>query len=214
MSQDRRKDAGGLPRGEKLRRALRWLSDEGRHDAAAIEKACRRFDLSPADEEFLLREARRGTEGRTASTSLRPTRPAGHRLLRGRHGETVCRPARNDEFLSSENVHILESWNTDADPGLSIARARLAPGEATEPHRLDGTAERYLIVKGKGSVKLGSLPITGVEPGDVVFIPPGVSQQIANSGDDDLVFYCLCTPAFDVGDYRRLDPRKTDRDRD
>lgn len=46
-------------RGEALRKALRWLSDTGRHDAAAVEEACRRFDLSPLDEEFLLREARR-----------------------------------------------------------------------------------------------------------------------------------------------------------
>ena len=47
-----------LPKGESLRRALRWMSDEGRHDAAAIEEAARRFDLSPADEEFLLRHCR------------------------------------------------------------------------------------------------------------------------------------------------------------
>jgi hypothetical protein len=42
-----------------LRSALRWLADIGRHDAATIEEACRRFDLSPLDEEFLLAEARR-----------------------------------------------------------------------------------------------------------------------------------------------------------
>ena len=50
------KPPGGVqPRGEGLRRAVRWLSDEGRHDPAAIEEASRRFDLSPLDEEFLLR---------------------------------------------------------------------------------------------------------------------------------------------------------------
>jgi hypothetical protein len=38
---------------------MRWLSEGGRHDAFAIEEACRRFDLSPLDEEFLLAEARR-----------------------------------------------------------------------------------------------------------------------------------------------------------
>jgi len=42
-----------------LRDALRWLSETGRHDAAAVGEACRRFDLSPLDEEFLLAEARR-----------------------------------------------------------------------------------------------------------------------------------------------------------
>jgi hypothetical protein len=50
---------GGPPAGQGLRDALRWLSAQGRHDFAAIEEACRRYDLSPLDEEFLLAEARR-----------------------------------------------------------------------------------------------------------------------------------------------------------
>ena len=50
---------GAPPAGQGLRNALRWLSAEERHDAAAIEEACRRFDLSPLDEEFLIAEARR-----------------------------------------------------------------------------------------------------------------------------------------------------------
>jgi hypothetical protein len=44
-----------LPPGERLRRAVRWLSEQGRHDAAAIEEAARRFDLTPLEEAFLLR---------------------------------------------------------------------------------------------------------------------------------------------------------------
>lgn len=53
------KHHGSKPAGQGLRDALRWLSAEGRHDATAVEEACRRFDLSPLDEEFLLAEARR-----------------------------------------------------------------------------------------------------------------------------------------------------------
>lgn len=50
---------GTPPRGQGLRDALRWMSELGRHDDAAVEQACRRYDLSPLDEEFLLAEARR-----------------------------------------------------------------------------------------------------------------------------------------------------------
>ena len=57
-----RRTGGVQPRGEGLRRAVRWLSDEGRHDAAAVEEASRRFDLSPLEEEFLLRIARERDE--------------------------------------------------------------------------------------------------------------------------------------------------------
>lgn len=48
------KNGSGLPEGEGLRRAVRWLAEQRRHDAAAIEEASRRFDLSPVEEGFLL----------------------------------------------------------------------------------------------------------------------------------------------------------------
>ena len=47
------------PPGEKLRRALLWLSGEREAPGASlvklIEQASVRFDLSPAEEEWLLR---------------------------------------------------------------------------------------------------------------------------------------------------------------
>lgn len=137
------------------------------------------------------------------NTRLRPGRPPGHRLLEGPDGETVCRPSESDEFASSENVAILEAWNTERDSGLSVARARLSPGQATEPHCLLETTERYVIVAGSGVAHVGALAPVEVRPGDVVFIPPGVRQRVVNTGHADLVFYCLCTPAFDGSDYRR-----------
>lgn len=44
-----------LPEGEPLRRAVRWLAEQDEKSLALIEEACRRFDLSPADEDFLIR---------------------------------------------------------------------------------------------------------------------------------------------------------------
>ncbi|WP_295440828.1 hypothetical protein [uncultured Thiodictyon sp.] len=40
---------------ERLRQAVQWLSDTSNHSARGVEEACQRFDLSPLDEEFLLR---------------------------------------------------------------------------------------------------------------------------------------------------------------
>lgn len=45
-----------VPRGEPLRRALAWIAEQGRCDAAVVEAAALRFDLAPRDEEFLLRQ--------------------------------------------------------------------------------------------------------------------------------------------------------------
>lgn len=49
-----------LPEGEQLRKAVRWISEErqSREDAnlaKLINEACIKFDISPADAEFLLR---------------------------------------------------------------------------------------------------------------------------------------------------------------
>jgi hypothetical protein len=44
------------PEGESLRKALRWLSEQPEpHNFPQVEAASRRFDLSPVDEEFLIR---------------------------------------------------------------------------------------------------------------------------------------------------------------
>ncbi|MGH8502738.1 MAG: hypothetical protein ACREVE_09775 [Gammaproteobacteria bacterium] len=43
-----------VPKGEPLRRAVKWLSEQHRYDPETLEEACRRFDLSPLDEEFII----------------------------------------------------------------------------------------------------------------------------------------------------------------
>jgi hypothetical protein len=47
------------PAHEGLRRAIAWLAEHPEWSPQLIEEACRRFDLAPADEEFLLMEYRR-----------------------------------------------------------------------------------------------------------------------------------------------------------
>ncbi len=58
-----------MPEGERLRKAVRWLAEKPERTVATIEAACREFDLSPAEEDFLLRHfltpAHRGNSGAT-----------------------------------------------------------------------------------------------------------------------------------------------------
>ena len=109
------------------------------------------------------------------------------------------------EFPIYERCSILESLNRPADEELSLARARVEPGVATAWHAVEGTTERYLVTSGQGRVEVGDLPPAEVGPGDVVLIPPGVRQRIANIGDEDLCFYCICTPPFDASNYIDLE---------
>lgn len=118
------------------------------------------------------------------------------------------------ETYTDERAHIVEISGKKDDPDLSIARARVEPGVTTELHTLD-IAERYLIMQGEGEMEYGMDIVAGendpdlerrsVNPGDVVLIPPGVAQRITNTGDEDLVFFCVCTPAWEEGVYKALE---------
>jgi hypothetical protein len=50
-----------MPEGESLRQAVRWISERRRDDpkvklSQVIDEASKRFDLSPVEADFLLRE--------------------------------------------------------------------------------------------------------------------------------------------------------------
>ncbi|MGD9613183.1 MAG: cupin domain-containing protein [Kiritimatiellia bacterium] len=110
-----------------------------------------------------------------------------------------CDPAA--EFPTAERCRVLELSNIPDDPDCSLARARVAPGVVTRWHRLAGVAERYVLLAGRGRVEIGDLPPREVGPGDVVLIPPGCRQRIANAGPDELVFLAVCTPRFQPACY-------------
>ncbi len=108
------------------------------------------------------------------------------------------------EYYTPEGCYITEISNSSSDPELSIARARLEAGVTTRWHRLDATAERYVILEGSGRVEIGSLPAADVTVGDVVLIPPMCRQRISNTGAGDLVFLAICTPRFSDDAYEDI----------
>ena len=126
--------------------------------------------------------------------------------------EGIRRSDPGAEFYTPEGCFILELSNDPADPAVSIAQARVPPGKTTRWHRLTGIAERYVLLAGAGEVEVGDLPPERVGPGDVVLIPPGVRQRIANVGAEDLVFLAVCTPRFEQVAYEDIDPAPMPRD--
>jgi mannose-6-phosphate isomerase-like protein (cupin superfamily) len=102
------------------------------------------------------------------------------------------------EYLTPERCFIYENWGLVAasDPAVSIARARVESGVSTKTHHLTGVQEIYVITQGTGVVEVGEHPPTKVSEGDTIAIPAGIKQKITNTGKTDLIFYCICTPAF------------------
>lgn len=116
----------------------------------------------------------------------------------------IIRPDPAAAFDTAERCRILEVLNHAGDGAVSVAEARVAPGVTTQLHRLHGVVERYLIVAGRGLVNVGALQPTEVGPGDLVVIPAEMPQQIRNVGEEELVFYCICTPRFTPECYETL----------
>jgi len=108
----------------------------------------------------------------------------------------IITPDPAQTFATEERCDILELSNTADDSDCSIARATVAPGVTTRWHRLKDTAERYVILEGRGLVEIGNLAPREVEAGDVVLIPAMCRQRIANVGEGELIFLAICTPRF------------------
>ncbi|MCP5207234.1 MAG: cupin domain-containing protein [Hahellaceae bacterium] len=150
-------------------------------------------------------------------------------VIHGKACEAKYLPFRPEsEYYFQEGCHIIELLNREDDADVSIARARVTPGATTRLHALINTSERYLILQGQGEVFIGGRTTSNgqansdmeeniaAEPlrqavaiGDMVIIPPGVPQQITNTGSDDLVFLAICTPRFEVKCYTEIEMSAT-----
>ena len=109
--------------------------------------------------------------------------------------------ATTPEYFFAEGCFITELSNSNDDPEVSIARARLEPGKTTRWHYLLATTERYVVLQGTGRVEVDELPAQCVSVGDVVLIPPKARQRISNTGMSDLVFLAICSPRFTQAAY-------------
>ncbi|WP_273447649.1 cupin domain-containing protein [Neolewinella agarilytica] len=107
------------------------------------------------------------------------------------------------EFYTTEGCHISEVINQEDHPDVSLATARVTPGVTTRWHTVEAR-EIYYILSGKGRAEVDG-EVIDVSPGQAVSIPEGVPQRIANTGTEDLVFLCVCTPRFRQEGYREVD---------
>ena len=112
------------------------------------------------------------------------------------------------EYYFQEGCYITELSNSEDDPELSIARARVLPGVTTKLHKLIDTIERYVILEGQGLVQLSDEGAQKVKrevvANDVVIIPAQCEQRITNTGKTDLVFLAICSPPFNNRCYKEV----------
>jgi mannose-6-phosphate isomerase-like protein (cupin superfamily) len=109
------------------------------------------------------------------------------------------------EYYTKERCYITELHNTELDPSVSIASARVTPGVTTAWHSVSSTEERYLITHGKGCAETDDTCGVFLNVGDSIIIPAGARQRIRNTGETDLIFLCICTPRFDWVNYNSFE---------
>jgi len=108
------------------------------------------------------------------------------------------------EVWTDERCYITELINDASWPEFSIARTRVEPGVTTQLHALS-VHEVYVIESGTGLMTVGDDTPFSVGPGDIVTIPKRAAQSIENTGTNDLVFVCVCTPKFSQECYTSLE---------
>ncbi|MCF8031568.1 MAG: cupin domain-containing protein [Desulfarculaceae bacterium] len=99
-----------------------------------------------------------------------------------------------DGCLLAEVIH---PANDSTSPGISLSRASLAPGKATSPHRLE-FVEIYYVLRGGGRMHLDG-EVRELIPDSCVYVPPGAVQWVENPGPEELLFLCVCHPAWSAG---------------
>jgi mannose-6-phosphate isomerase-like protein (cupin superfamily) len=105
------------------------------------------------------------------------------------------------EITAGDGTRLRELLHPQRDPAgvrYSLAVARLAPGQSSLPHRLK-TSEVYYLIEGKGEMHVDN-EAARVQAGDAVYIPPGATQRLSNSGPEEIAFICIVDPAWQAED--------------
>ena len=102
-----------------------------------------------------------------------------------------------EAFITKDGSTIRELMHPSrhADQKQSLAEARLPQGRKTLLHKHHRTEELYFITHGRGMMTLGDGRFE-VTAGDSICILPGTSHCIENTGDDELVLLCCCSPPY------------------
>lgn len=102
-----------------------------------------------------------------------------------------------ETFIAGDNTLLKELLNPAdklAQVRYSLAHAVVKPGQTTLPHRLK-SSETYYILSGEGELNIDNEK-QKIGADMLVYIPPMAKQSITNIGENDLIFLCICDPAW------------------
>lgn len=106
-----------------------------------------------------------------------------------------------ESFVTKDTSEIRElmAYRNSGCERTSLAEATLHPGHHTEAHYHPETEEIYTILRGTGRIVVDG-EAAALGPGDTVLLPPGAVHQTWNTGEEPLVFLCVCAPPYEHDD--------------
>lgn len=105
------------------------------------------------------------------------------------------------EFVAGDDTvlrELLHPAKQAVELGYSLAHGILAPGRRSKRHRL-ASSEVYYFLAGEGTFTVDGRSCL-VEAGSVVYVPPGGTQSLENTGPVEMTFLCLVEPAWRAED--------------
>jgi putative monooxygenase len=91
--------------------------------------------------------------------------------------------------------HLLLAEGQFGSRNLAVTWVEGAPGSQQAVHAHPESEQAYVIVHGSGEMILGDEQHP-VEPGMLVYIPPGTPHAIRNDGPNPLVYVSATSPPF------------------
>lgn len=79
-------------------------------------------------------------------------------------------------------------------PGLGARLWRLAPGQASTQHRHLSQVELYLVLEGRGRMRIGDGEALTLEPLSAVLVEPDELRQIFNDTDAEALWFVVGAP--------------------
>ncbi len=108
-----------------------------------------------------------------------------HRLLRA--GDAFWRESNQMQVLNTDLGNQLEAAS------LGARLWRLAPGQASTKHRHFATEELYVVLEGRGRIRVDD-EVLELAPLDALLVEPDSVRQVFNDTDDDALWLIVGAP--------------------
>ena len=107
--------------------------------------------------------------------------------------QTVDRCPQNHR--GGQVSHLLLAAGQFGSQNLAVTWVEGEPGSEQAVHAHEGREQVYVIVQGRGAMRVGD-EVEEVGPGTAILVPPGTSHSIRNVGEGKLIYVSSTSPPF------------------